>query len=161
METNKISLCAKSVSLDMKAPTEQTRNQHGNSDNNYMRSVGDQAVNNYMGSIGDQAVNNYMGGIGDQSVNNYMGIIGDEAVNNYRGSVGNQEDNRYYHNGSSFIGSHRDQADNQYSCRNSGYMDNLGQNVYNRQHQHRGQGTTNFLDFQHAAAFPQISHEPI
>ena len=34
METNEISVCAKSVSPDMKAPTEITRNQHGNSDNN-------------------------------------------------------------------------------------------------------------------------------
>ena len=48
METNEISVCAKSVSPDMKAPTEQTRNQHGNSDNNYMGSIVDQAVNNYM-----------------------------------------------------------------------------------------------------------------
>ena len=37
-------MCAKSVSPDMKAPIEQTRNQHGNSDNNYMDSIGDQAV---------------------------------------------------------------------------------------------------------------------
>ena len=37
METNEISVCAKLVSPDMKAPTEQTNNQHG-----------DQAVNNYM-----------------------------------------------------------------------------------------------------------------
>ena len=44
-ETNEISVCAKSVSPDMKAPTEQTGNQHGNSDNNHMDSVGDQAVN--------------------------------------------------------------------------------------------------------------------
>ena len=36
METNKISVCAKPVSPDMTAPTEQTGNQHGNSDNNYM-----------------------------------------------------------------------------------------------------------------------------
>ena len=34
METNEISVCAKSVSPDMKAPTEQTGNQLGNSDNN-------------------------------------------------------------------------------------------------------------------------------
>ena len=50
METNEMSVCAKPVSPDMKAPTEQTGNQHhGNSDNNYMGSIGDQSVNKYMG----------------------------------------------------------------------------------------------------------------
>ena len=79
METNEISVCAKPVSPDMKAPTEQTGNQHG-----------DQAVNNYMGSISDQSINNYMGSIGDQAVNNYMGSSSSQAVNDYVGSVGNQ-----------------------------------------------------------------------
>ena len=50
METNEIPVCAKSVRIsvcaksDMKAPTEQTGNQHDNSDNNYMGSIADQAV---------------------------------------------------------------------------------------------------------------------
>ena len=79
MEKNEISVCAKPVSPDMKAPTEQTGNQHG-----------DQAVNNYMGSISDQSINNYMGSIGDQAVNNYMGSSSSQAVNDYVGSVGNQ-----------------------------------------------------------------------
>ena len=51
-------MCAKPVSPDMKAPTEQTGNQHGG-----------QAVNNNMGGISDQSINNYMGSIGDQAVN--------------------------------------------------------------------------------------------
>ena len=84
METNEISVCANSVSLDMKAPTEQTGNQHGDQAvNNYMSSISDQSINNNMGSIGDQAVNNYMGSIGDQAVNNYMGSICDQAVNTW------------------------------------------------------------------------------
>ena len=159
MEANEISVCAKSVSPDMKAPTEQTRNQHGNNDNNYM------------GSIVDQAVDNYMGSIGDQSVNNYMGSIVDQAVNDHQGSIGSQADNLYHHNGINFMGGCKDQPDNQYSnissntgtrsykCCNSGYMDNLGQHIYNRQHQQHGQGTTNFLNFQHTIAVPQI-HAP-
>ena len=171
MEANEISVCAKSVSPDMKAPTEQTRNQHGNNDNNYMGSIVDHAVNNYMGSIVDQAVNNFMGSIGDQSVNNYMGSIVDQAVNDHQGSIGSQADNLYHHNGINFMRGCKDQTDNQYSnissntgtrsykrC-NSGYMDNLGQHVYNRQHQQHGQGTTNFLNFQHTTAVPQI-HAP-
>ena len=153
-EANEISVCAKSVSPGMKAPTEQTRNQHGNNDNNYI------------GSIVDQAVNNYMGSIGDQSVNNYMGNIVDQATNEHRGSIGSQADNLYHHNGINFMGGCKDQADNQYSnissntgtrlykrC-NSGYMDNLDQHIYNRQHQQHGQGTTNFLNFQHTTAVP-------
>ena len=44
------SLCEKPVSPDMKAPTEQTGDHHG-----------DQAVSNCMGSISDQTINNYMG----------------------------------------------------------------------------------------------------
>ena len=50
METNEIPVCAKSVRIsvcaksDMKPPTEQTGNQHDNSDNNYMGSIADQAV---------------------------------------------------------------------------------------------------------------------
>ena len=159
MEKNEISVCTKSVSPDMKAPAEQTGNRHGNSDNNYM------------GSIVDQVVNNYMGSIGDQSVNNYMGIIVDQAVNDHQGSIGSQADNLYHHNGSNFMGGWKDQADNQYSnissnkgtrsykrC-NSGYMGNLGQHIYNRQHQQHGQRRTNFLNFQHTAAVPQI-HAP-
>ena len=77
MGTNKITVCAKAVSPDMKTPTEETGNQHGNSDNNCMGSIGDQTVNNCKGSTGDQAVNNYKGSTGDQAVNNYMGSIGD------------------------------------------------------------------------------------
>ena len=158
METNEISVCAKPVSPDMTAPTEQTGNQHGNSDNNYMGSIGDQAVNNYMGSIGDQAVNNYMDSVGDQ------------AVNDYKGSIDNQVYNHYYHNGSNFMGSCRDQADNQYrnissntgtgsyDCCNSVCIDNLVQNSCKRQHQQHGQGTTNFLNFQHTTAVPQLIH---
>ena len=64
IETNEICVCAKPVSPDVKVPTEQTGNQHGNSDNNYTGSIGDQAVNNCLGSIGDQAVNNYNDSIG-------------------------------------------------------------------------------------------------
>ena len=70
METNEISVCAKSISPDMKTPTEQTENQHGNNDNN-MGSVVDQAVNNYMGSIVDQAVNDHQGSIDSQANNHY------------------------------------------------------------------------------------------
>ena len=36
----------------MKAPTEQTGNQHDNSEINTMVRIDDQAVNNYKGSIG-------------------------------------------------------------------------------------------------------------
>ena len=57
--TNEVSVRAKPVSPDMKAPTEQTGNQHGG-----------QAVNNNMGGISDQSINNYIGSIGDQAVNN-------------------------------------------------------------------------------------------
>ena len=147
METNEISVCAKSVSPDMKAPTEQTGNQLANSDNNYMGSIVDQAVNTYMGSFADQAVNNYMGSTGDQTLNNHMGSIVDQAVNDHQGSIGSQADNLYHHNGSNFMGGCKDQADNQYSNissntgtrsykrRHSGYMDNLGQHIYNRQYQ--------------------------
>ena len=103
IEANEISVCAKSVSPDMKAPTEQTRNQHGNNDNNYMVSIVDQAVNNSMGSIGDQ------------SVNNYIGSIVDQAANEHQGSIGSQADNLYHHNGINFMGGCKDQADNQYS----------------------------------------------
>ena len=71
MEINEISVCAKPVSSDMKAPTEQTDNQHG-----------DQAFNNYTGSVSDQSINNYMGSIGDKAVNNYMGSISDQAAVN-------------------------------------------------------------------------------
>ena len=38
-------------------------------------------------------------------------------------------------------------------------MDNLGQNIYNRQYQQHGEGTINFLDFQHTKAVPQV-HAP-
>ena len=162
METNEISVCAKPVSPDMKAPTEQTGNQHGDqSVNNYMGRIGDQSIHNYMGSIGDQAVNNYMGSSSDQAVNDYVGSVGDQSVNDYKGSIYNQ-----VHNSSSFMGSCRDKADNQYRnissntgtrsykrC-NSGYK-----NSYNRQHQQHGQETTNFLDFQHETV-PQIVHAP-
>ena len=159
METNEISVCAKSVSPDMKAPTEQTGNQHGDNDNNYIASFGDQVVNNYMGSIGDQ------------SVNNYKGSTGDQAVNDHQGSTFIQADNHYHHNGSNFMRSCKDQADNHYSnissntgtrsykgC-DSSYMDNLSKNIHKRQHQQRGQGKTNFHDFQHTAAVPEI-HAP-
>ena len=71
MEINEISVCAKPVSSDMKAPTEQTGNQHG-----------DQAFNNYTGSVSDQSINNYMGSIGDKAVNNYMGSISDQTAVN-------------------------------------------------------------------------------
>ena len=172
METNEISVCVKPVSPDMKAPTEQTGNKHGDQAvNNYMDSISDQSINNYMGS--DQAVNNYMGSIGKQAVNNYMGSSSDQAVNDYVGSVGDQSVNDYrnsiynqVHNGSGFMGSCRDQGDNQYRIIssnhgtrsykrfNSGYK-----NSYNRQHQQHGQETTNFLDFQHTAV-PQIVHAP-
>ena len=114
METNEIFVCAKPVSPDMKAPAEQTSNQHG-----------------------------------------------DQAVNDYKGSIYNQ-----VHNGSSFMGVCRDQADNQYRnissnrvtrsykrC-NSGYK-----NSYNRQHQQHGQEATNSLDFQYTTV-PQIVHAP-
>ena len=113
-----------------------------------------------------------MGRIGDQAVNNYMDSVDDQVVNDYKGTVGNQVYNHYYHNGSNFMGSCRDQADNQYrnissntgtgsyDCCNSVYMDNLVQNSCKRQHQQHGQGTTNFLDFQHTTAVPQIVHAP-
>ena len=174
METYEISVCADPVSPDMKAPSEQTGNQHGDQDvNNYMGSISDQSINNYMGSIGDQAVNYYMDSIGDQAVNNYMGGSSDQAVNKYMCSVGGQPVNDYkgsiynqVHNGSSFMGVCRDQADNQYRnissnrvtrsykrC-NSGYK-----NSYNRQHQQHGQETTNSLDFQYTTV-PQIVHAP-
>ena len=101
-----------------------------------------------------------------------MGSVGDQAVNNYTGSIGNQVYNHYYHNGSNYMGNCRDQADNQYrnirsntgaglyKCYNSGYMDNLVESSYNRQHQQHEQGATNFLDFQHTTAVPQIVHAP-
>ena len=156
METNEISVSAKPVSPDMKAPTEQTGNQHG-----------DQAVNDCMGHIGDQAVINYKGSIIDQAVNDYMGSVGDQSVNDYKGSICNQVDN-HFNNGSNVMESCRDQADNQYRnisgntgtrsykrC-NIGYMDNMVKNSYNRQHQQHGQETTNLLDFQHTTAVPQI-----
>ena len=166
METNEISVCAKPVSPEMKAPTEQTGNQHGDQAvNNNMGSIGDQAVNDCMGHIGDQAVINYKGSISDQAVNDYMGSVGDQSVNDYKGSICNQVDN-HFNNGSNFMESCRDQADNQYRnissntgtrsykrC-NSGYK-----NSYNRQHQQHGQETTNFLDFQHTAV-PQIVNAP-
>ena len=136
MEKNEISVCAKPVSPDMKAPTEQTGNQHG-----------DQAVNNYMGSISDQSINNYMGSIGDQAFSNYMDSSSDQAVNDCKCSIYNQ-----VHNGSSFMGSCRDQADKQYRNISSNYK-----NIYNRQHQQHGQETTNFLNFQHTTV-PQIVH---
>ena len=104
-----------------------------------------------MGSIGDQAVNNYTGTSSNQAVNDYVFSVGDQSVNDYKGSIYNQ-----VHNGSSFMGGFRGQADNQYRnissntgtrsykrC-NSGYK-----NSYNRQHQQHGQETTNFLNFQH------------
>ena len=90
-----------------------------------------------------------------------MGSVGDQSVNDYRGSIYNQ-----VHNDSSFMGSCRDQEDNQYRIIssntgtrsykrfNSGYK-----NSYNRQHQQHGQETTNFLDFQHTTV-PQIVHAP-
>ena len=87
MERNEISVRAKPVSSDMKAPTEQTGNQHGD---NYMGSISDQSINNYMGSIGDQAVNNYMGSSSDQAVNDYMSSVGGQSVNDYKGSIYNQ-----------------------------------------------------------------------
>ena len=91
MEKNEISVCAKPVSPDMKAPTEQTGNQHGDQAvNNYMGSISDQSINNYMGSIGDQAVNNYMGSSSDQAVNDYMSSVGGQSVNDYKGSIYNQ-----------------------------------------------------------------------
>ena len=154
METNGISMCAKPVSPDMKAPTGQAGNHHG-----------DQAVNNYMDSISDQSVNKYMDSIGDQAVNNYISSVVDQSVNDYKGSIHNQ-----VRDGSSFMVSCRDQADNQYrnisnntdirsyKRHNSGYMDNLVKNSYYRQHQQYGQEATNILDFQHTAAVPQIIH---
>ena len=45
----------------------------------------------------------------DQSVNDYVGSVGDQSVNDYKDSIYNQ-----VHNASSFMGSCRDQADNQY-----------------------------------------------
>ena len=172
METNEISVCAKPVSPDMKAPTEQTGNQHGDQAvNNNMGSIGDQAVNDCMGHIGDQAVINYKGSISDQAVNDYMGSVGDQSVNDYKGSICTQVDN-HFNNGSNFMESCRDQADNQYRnissntgtrsykhC-NIGYMDNLVKNSYNRQHQQHGQETTNFPDFQHTTSVPQIVNAP-
>ena len=96
MEKNEISVCAKPVSPDMKAPTEQIGNQHGDQAvNNCMGSISDQSINNDMGSIGDQAVDNYMGSISDQAVNNYMGSSSSQAVNDYVGSVGDQSVNDY------------------------------------------------------------------
>ena len=157
---NEISVCAKPVSLDMTASTEQTGNLHGNNNNKYMGSIGDQAVNNYIGSFGDQAVNNYIVSVGDQ------------AVNCYKGSIGNKVYNHYYHNGSNFMRSCKNQADNQYrnissikgtrsyNCCNSGYMDNFVQNSCNRLHQQHGKGTTDFLYFQHTTTVPQIVHAP-
>ena len=174
METNEISVCAKPVSPDMKAPTEQTGNQHGDQAvNNYMGSISDQSINNNMGSIGDQAVNNYMGSIGDQAVNNCMGSSSDQTVNDYMGSVGGQSVNDYkgstynqVHNGSNFMGSCRDQADNQYrnissntGTRSYKRCNNGYKNGYNRQHQQHGEETTNFLDFQHTTT-PRIVHAP-
>ena len=152
---------SKPVSPDMKAPNEKTSNPHGDqSVNNYMGSIVGQSVINYMGSFGDQAVNNYMCSIGDQSVNTYMGSIGDQAVNDRKGSVGSQADNSYYYNGSNFMETCRDQADNQYS----NMSNNTGTKLYKRcdlgqKHQQHGQWTTNFLDAQHTAAVPQI-HTP-
>ena len=113
-----------------------------------------------MGSFGDQAVNNYMSCIGDQSVNTYMGSIGDQAVNYHKGSVGSQADNRYYYNGSKFMETCRDQADNQYSIISS----NTGTRLCKRcdlgqKHRQHGQWTTNFLDSQHTTAVPHI-HAP-
>ena len=162
METNEIFVCAKPVSPDMKAPTEQTSNQHGDQAvNNYKGSISDQSINNCMGSIGDQAVNNYMGTSSNQAVNDYVCSVGDQSVNDCKGSIYNQ-----VHNGSSFMGVCRDQADNQYRnissnrvtrsykrC-NSGYK-----NSYNRQHQQHGQETTNSFDFQYTTV-PQIVHAP-
>ena len=97
----------------------------------------------------------------DQAVDDYLVSVGDQSVNDYKDSIYNQ-----VHNCSSFMGSCRDQADNQYKnissktgtrshkrC-NSGYK-----NSYNRQHQQHGQETTNFLDFQHTTV-PQIVHAP-
>ena len=86
-------MCAKSASPVMKARTEQTGNQHDNSDNNYMGSIGDQAVSNYMDNIGDQTVNNYMGGTGDQA--DQTKLVQDQAdqVIDYKGSIGSQADN--------------------------------------------------------------------
>ena len=69
METNGISMCAKPVSPDMKAPTGQAGNHHS-----------DQAVNNCMDSISDQSVNKYMDSIGDQAVNNYISSVGDQSA---------------------------------------------------------------------------------
>ena len=62
----------------------------------------------------DLAVNSYMSSIGDKTVNDYMSSVsGDQSVNDYKGSICNQEDN-HFHNGINFMGSCRDQADNQY-----------------------------------------------
>ena len=68
-----------------------------------------------MVSIVDQSVNNYMGSTGGQFVKNYMGSIGDQEVNDHKVSIGSQADNHYHYNGSNFLGSCRDQANNQYS----------------------------------------------
>ena len=106
-----------------------------------------------------------MDSIGDQAVNNYISSVVDQSVNDYKGSIHNQ-----VRDGSSFMVSCRDQADNQYrnissntdirsyKRHNSGYMDNLVKNSYYRQHQQYGQEATNILDFQHTAAVPQIIH---
>ena len=103
-------VCAKPVNPDMKAPTEQTSNQHSDQAvNNYMSSINDQSINNCMGSIGDQAVNNNTGTSSNQAVNDYVFSVGDQSVNDYKGSIYNQ-----VHNGSSFMGGFRGQADNQY-----------------------------------------------
>ena len=162
MEKNEISVCAKPVSPDMKAPTEQTGNQHGDqSVNNYMGCISDQSINNYMGSIGDQAVNNYMGSSSDQAVNDYVSSVGDQSVNDYKSSIYNQ-----VHNASSCMESCRDEADNQYRniSSNSGTRsykrcNNDSKNSYNKQHQQHGQEATNFLHFQ-LTTFPQIVHAP-
>ena len=158
MERNEISVRAKPVSSDMKAPTEQTGNQHGD---NYMGSISDQSINNYMGSIGDQAVNNYMGSSSDQAVNDYVSSVGDQSVNDYKSSIYNQ-----VHNASSCMESCRDEADNQYRniSSNSGTRsykrcNNDSKNSYNKQHQQHGQEATNFLHFQ-LTTFPQIVHAP-
>ena len=45
-----------------------------------------------------------------------------------------------------------------YRRSNSGYIDNLSQNIYGRQYQQRGQGIIKFLNFQHTAAV--IVHVP-
>ena len=120
----------------------------------------------------DLAVNSYMSSIGDKTVNDYMSSVsGDQSVNDYKGSICNQEDN-HFHNGINFMGSCRNQADNQYrnissfmgtrsykGC-NSGYMDNLVKNSYNRHHQQHGQEKASFFNLQLTKAVPQIVHAP-